>query len=89
MLFLVPFQPDVVLSKLDVQLCTPTPPTLVEALWEAWTPSNVHELEAQSTLIHKGVQRHKSSSPASIIEAINQLNKGAEVIMLSAELMCN
>jgi hypothetical protein len=84
---LIPFQPDVVLLKLDVQLRTPTPPTIVEAPWEARTPSNVRELEAQSTLIRERVQRHKSSSPASIIEAINQLKKGAEVMMLSAELM--
>jgi hypothetical protein len=84
---LVPLEPDVVLSNLDVQLRTPTPPALVEALWEARTPSNVRELEAQSTLIRERVQRHKSSSPASIIEAINQLKKGAEVMMLSAELM--
>jgi hypothetical protein len=33
------------------------------------------------------VRRHKSSSPASIIEAIGQLKKGAEVMMLSTELM--
>ena len=33
------------------------------------------------------MRRHKSSSPASIIQAIDQLKKGAEVIMLSAELM--
>jgi hypothetical protein len=33
------------------------------------------------------VRRHKSSSPASIIQAIDQLKKGAEVMMLSAELM--
>jgi hypothetical protein len=84
---LVPLQPDVVLSKLDVQLRTPTPAALPEAPWEAKTPSNVRELEAQSTLIRNRVQRHKSSSPASIIEAIGQLRKGAEVIMLSAELM--
>jgi hypothetical protein len=84
---LVPLQPDVVLSRLDVQLRTPTPPALVEALWEVRTPSNVRELEAQSTLIRERIQRHKSSSPASIIEAINQLKKGAEVMMLSAELM--
>lgn len=84
---LVPLQPDVVLSKLDVQLCTPTPVTLPEAPWEAKTPSNVRELEAQSTLIHDRIQRHKSLSPASIIQAIGQLKKGAEVIMLSAELM--
>jgi len=84
---LVPLQPDAVLSKLDVQLRTPTPAALPEALWEARTPSNVRELEAQSTLIRDRVRRHKSSSPASIIEAINQLKKGAEVMMLSAELM--
>lgn len=85
---LTPHQPDVVLSKLDVQLRTPTPPAaLAEALWEARTPSNVRELEAQSTLIRERVRKHKSSSPASIIEAIDQLKKGAEVIMLSAELM--
>jgi hypothetical protein len=47
----------------------------------------VRELEAQSTLIRERVQRHKSSSPASIIKAINQLKKGAEVMMLSTELM--
>ena len=83
----MPLQPDTVLSKLDVQLRTPTPPALTEALWEACTPSNVRELKAQSTLISERIRRHKSSSPASIIEAINQLKKGAEVMMLSAELM--
>jgi hypothetical protein len=84
---LVPLQPDVVLSKLDVRLRTPTPAALPEVPWEAKTPSNVRELEAQSTLIHNRVRRHKSSSPASIIEAIGQLKKGAAVMMLSAELM--
>ena len=33
------------------------------------------------------MQQHKSLLLASIIEAINQLKKGAEVMMLSAELM--
>jgi hypothetical protein len=85
---LVPLQPDTVLSKLDVQLRTPSPPAaLTEAYWEARTPSNVRELEAQSTLIRERVRQHKSSSPASIIQAINQLKKGAKVIILLAELM--
>ncbi|USP82168.1 hypothetical protein yc1106_09442 [Curvularia clavata] len=87
---LIPLQPDTVLSKLDVQLCTPTTPALpalAEALWQACTPSNVRELEAQSTLISNRVRQHKSSSPASIIAAIGQLKKGAEIMILSAELM--
>jgi hypothetical protein len=83
----VPLQPHAVLSKLNVRLRTPTPAALPEALWMARTPSNIRELEAQSMLIRDRVQRHKSSSPVSIIEAINQLKKGAEVMMLSAELM--
>ena len=84
----MPLQPENVLSKLDVQLRTPTPPAaLAEALWEARTPSNARELKAQSSLIRERVRQHKSSLPASIIEAINQLKKGAEVIMLLAELM--
>ena len=70
-----------------MQLRTPTLDALLEAPWEARTPSNVRELEAQSTLIRDRVRRHKSSSPASIIEAINQLKKGAKVMMLSVELM--
>jgi hypothetical protein len=84
----VPLQPETVLLKLDVQLRTPTPPAaLAEALWEARTLSNACELKAQSTLICERVRQHKSLSPASIIEAIGQLKKGAEVMMLLAELM--
>ncbi|KAJ8117393.1 hypothetical protein OPT61_g1382 [Boeremia exigua] len=85
---LVPYQPEAVLSKLDVQLRTPTPPAaLTEALWEARTPSNARELEAQSSLIRERIRQHKSLSPASIIEKIDQLKKGAEIMILSAELM--
>ncbi|USP74611.1 hypothetical protein yc1106_01885 [Curvularia clavata] len=76
---LIPLQPDTILSKLDVQLRTPTPPAiLAEALRQARTPSNARELKAQSTLIRDRVQRHQDSSLASIITAINQLKKGAE-----------
>jgi hypothetical protein len=53
----------------------------------ACTLSNVRKLEAQSTLTRDRVRRHKSSSLASIIKAINQLKKGAEVMMLLAKLM--
>jgi hypothetical protein len=83
----MPLLPDAVLSKLNVQLRTPTPDALPEALWEARTPSNVRELKAQSTLIRERVRKHKSSSPASIIKAIDQLKKGAKVIILSAKLI--
>jgi hypothetical protein len=49
----------------------------------------MRELKVQLTLIRQHVQRHKTSSPASITKATNQLKKRAEVIILSAELMRN
>ena len=84
----MPLQPETVLLKLDVQLRTPTPPAAtIEALWEARTLSNARKLKAQSSLIYKRVRQHKSSSPASIIKKIGQLKKGAEIIILLAELI--
>lgn len=65
-----------------------TPPAaVVDALWQARAPSNVPELEAHSTRIHERVRKHKSSSPASMIEMLDQIQKEAEIVMLSAELM--
>jgi hypothetical protein len=84
---LVPHDPEVVISRLDIKLRTPSPVALPEAVWEARTPSNAREVEAQSTLIRERVRRHKSSSPASVIIAINQLSKGAEVLAHEAVFM--
>ena len=43
---LVPFNPEVVLLKLSIKLCTPTPPAVEDTLWESKTPSNPYKLEA-------------------------------------------
>ena len=84
---LVPHDPQAVIGKLDIKLRTPTPPALEATPWEARTPSNAREIEAQSTLIRDRIQRHKSSSPASIIAALDSLRKGAEKIAYGAALM--
>jgi hypothetical protein len=55
---LVPHDPDVVLSKLDVQLRTPTPPAPGTIVWEAQTPRNAREIEAQYTLIRNRIQNY-------------------------------
>jgi hypothetical protein len=52
---LVPHNPDVVLSKLDVRLRTPTPPKPSDVAWEPKTPRTAHEVEEQSTLIRKRI----------------------------------
>ena len=43
---LVPFNPEAVLSKLDVRLRTPTPPTVDDSQWESKTPSNPIEFQS-------------------------------------------
>jgi adenosyl cobinamide kinase/adenosyl cobinamide phosphate guanylyltransferase len=76
-----------VLSKLDVKLRTPTPPQLDNVAWEAKTPRNAHEIEAQSTLIKNRLQRRAGSSASSLNEEIQQLSKGAQKIAHTMVLM--
>jgi hypothetical protein len=77
---LVPFNPEAVLSKLNVRLRTPTPPQRDDAAWEAKTPRNAKELEAQTTLIRQRMQRRPGSPASSLDEQVRQLSKGAQQI---------
>ncbi|KAK1914004.1 hypothetical protein P3342_007250 [Pyrenophora teres f. teres] len=75
---LVPHDPQAVLSKLDVVVQTPTQsPRRVDA-WEAKTPRNAREVEAQSTLIRQRVRNRPGSSASSLDEKVVQLSKGAQ-----------
>ena len=75
------------LSKLDIKLRTPTLAISKDFPWQSQTPSNAREIEAQSTLIRDRLRRHKSSSPASIVELINRLEKGSAKVMHDMALM--
>ena len=68
---LVPNDPLVVLSKLDVKRRTPTPPLSRGAQWNPKTPTNADEIEAQSTLLRDRIQRHQGSSLTPIVEIVN------------------
>jgi hypothetical protein len=71
---LVPYEPDKVISKLDVQLRTPTPPGPPSASTSPWasrTPQNPTEATAQSTLIKTRISNHQGSSPTSMIYAVD------------------
>jgi hypothetical protein len=76
-----------VLSKLDVVLCTPTPPKPEDTLWESKTPSNLLELEAQSTLVRERIQLHRGSPVSPLLRAVEQLNKGVALIGHEAVLV--
>jgi hypothetical protein len=87
---LAPFDPENVISKLDVQLRTPTPPAEVTAPstpWTARTPKTLLEAQSHSNYLQGRVRNHKSSSPESIIEAIKHFEKGITVLIQKIVLL--
>jgi hypothetical protein len=91
---LVPFDPQAVISKLDVKLRTPSPSRLSTAnslSWVSQTPSNPTEALSQSTLVRNRIARHQGSSPTPLFETVAALAKGTErmaheMTLLSAEV---
>jgi len=81
-----PFDPEAVLSHLDPVPRSPSLPLSQES-WHAKTPSNTKEVDKQATLIKQRLERHQSSSPTPIIEALNQFSKGAQIMAASAALL--
>jgi hypothetical protein len=87
---LYPLDPETVISKLDVQLRTPTPPGEAaepSSPWTSKTPKTVTENQSQSDYLTRRIRRHNSSSPESIIEALHCLSKGAEAVMHKVTLL--
>ena len=77
---LVPFDPEAVISKLDVRLRTPTPPLPETTPWESKTPRRLLEFGSQSTLVSEKIVNHGNSSPTSMLEAMKSFAKGAEIM---------
>lgn len=87
---LVPFDPERVLSKLDVQLRTPTPPDLLLQATQTWvskTPQTALEAQSQSDFIKNRISSHQNSSPTSMIDAVDQFTKGTTAIMYQVALL--
>jgi hypothetical protein len=75
---LAPFNPEVIISKLDMQLQTPTPIKEVAQQAQAWTsrtPVTVLKAGSQSEYLRGRIRRHHSSSPESILKALHSLTK--------------
>jgi hypothetical protein len=81
-----PFDPSVVLSTLDPTFSSPSRP-LSQGSWYTKTPKTTQEVDQQATLIKRRLERHQSSSPTPIFEALDQLSKGAHMIAASAALL--
>jgi hypothetical protein len=80
---LVPYDPKVVISKLDVNLQAVTPPrrpSIDEHPWVSQTPHNPTEALSQTTLVKGCIARHQGSSPTPIFETVASLAKGTELL---------
>ena len=87
---LVPFNPECIISKLDVKLGTRTPPeaTLPPTQpWTSQTPHNATETISQSEFVISRISNHQNSSPTQILSAAKQLADGAATLALRVTLM--
>jgi hypothetical protein len=85
-----PYNPERVLTKLNTQLRTPTPPlasAIEQGPWAPETPHNTAELVLQSKAIKEYLKRRTKSPPSPTEAALNQLVKGCEMAMNSAILL--
>ncbi len=87
---LVLYNPEQVLSKLNTQLQTPTPPLVLPVNQHPWipeTPHNIAELERQSQAINEFLKRCTTSPPTPAHLALSQLVKGCQLAMHSAIIL--
>ncbi|ESZ90927.1 hypothetical protein SBOR_8699 [Sclerotinia borealis F-4128] len=87
---LIPFDPQAILSKLDIRIRTPTPlPIPLESAdsWVSQIPHNPTEALSQSTLVRSRIARHQSSSPTPIFETVTALTKSTEQLAHKVTLL--
>jgi hypothetical protein len=78
---LVPFNPDRVLSKLDIQLKTPTPPGSRSTNSAPKTPYTTRQLEKQASAARK-LLRERAQSPLLLLDTrLDKLIKGHELAL--------
>ena len=88
---LVPYDPERVLSKLDVHVRTPTPPEArpgTALSWVSKTLQNPLEADSQTSLIKTRISNHQNSSPTLMLTAIDHFAKGAKAMMHQVALLC-
>jgi hypothetical protein len=87
---IIPYDPESVLSRLDLKLRTPSPVDgglELPDLWVPKTPNNPIEATSQTDFIKSRISRHQGSSPTSILAAMDQFAKGARGIMHQMALL--
>ena len=89
---LVTFDPERVISQLDIVAIVRTPspnPSLPTQTWQSKTPNNIKEATSQSVFIKNRISAHQSSSPTSIIAAMNSFSKATYGLLHKNTLLEN
>jgi len=84
---LIPLNPDRVLSQLNIQLKTPTPPGSRSTDSIPKTPYNLKQLKKQESTLKKLLREHTYSPPTPAKTALDQLIKGCEMAMNNTILL--
>jgi len=87
---LVPYDPEKVISKLDIRIRTPTPPASSPGTalpWLSQTPHNPREATSQSEFIKTRISNHQGSSPTPMLATVDRLAKGTMAIMHKVTLL--
>jgi hypothetical protein len=84
-----PFDRERVLSKLDIQLRTPTPPSTSHssANWSPKTPNNIKNLIRQTNTINRLINQRLDHPNSPTKRALDQLIKGCSLAMNSATIL--
>ena len=80
---LIPFRPEKVLEKLNIQLKIPIPPGSQSTNSEPKTPYNLKQLQKQASKIKKLLRQCTESPTSPTKAALGQLIKGCEMAMNS------
>ena len=87
---LVPYDPEYVISQLDVRIQTPSRPSTTENLpipQEPKTLNDTIKAYSQSSFIQNRIVRHQNSSPTEILRNIDQLAKGVKLVITELTLL--
>jgi hypothetical protein len=84
---LIPLNPDQVLSQLNIQLRTPTPPGSQSTDFMPKTPYNLKQLKKQETTLKKLLREHIYSPPTPTKAALDHIIKGCEMVINNTILL--
>lgn len=87
---IIPFDPERVISTLDLKFKTPSPANSrpgSAGSWVSKTPITVKEVVSQSSILKKRITSHPDSSPTKSLDALESFEKGATAVMHEVALL--